>query len=200
MRILLCLLVSAVAAVLPFFDADAMQCVAYARSASGIQLQGDAWRWWPGAAGLYQRGGIPDPGAVLVFARQGRMSHGHVAVVARVVGSRMVLVDHANWAPPQGRERGQVARLVPVLDVSPANDWSRVRVWHHPARQYGNQVYRTEGFVYRGRRPTPAPAGAMGRIRLGPHGHPLAGRPVILGTLTLRRDARPAAATARGRG
>ena len=76
------------------------------------------------------------------------MRHGHVSVVTRVVSARVVLVDHANWAPARGEGRGKVARAVPVLDVSPNNDWSQVRVWYRPAALYGNRVYNTQGFVY----------------------------------------------------
>jgi surface antigen len=126
----------------------AIQCVAYARAASAVQLQGDAWQWWPAAEGLYGRGIAPRQGAVLVFARQGSMSHGHLAVAARVIHNRLILVDHANWAPTHGEGRGEVSTHVPVLDVSPANDWSQVRVWHQPADQFGNRVYTTQGFVY----------------------------------------------------
>ena len=149
---ILLLLVTAIASVLPLASANAIQCVAYAREASGVRLQGDAWQWWEAAQGVYARGGAPRQGAVLVFDRQGSMRHGHVSVVTRVVSNRVVLVDHANWAPARGEGRGQVARAVPVMDVSANNDWSEVRVWYRPAALYGNRVYHTEGFVYgRGR-------------------------------------------------
>ncbi|MDA8229855.1 MAG: CHAP domain-containing protein [Magnetospirillum sp.] len=135
-------------AVLPMAPASAIQCVPYAREVSGIHLKGDAWQWWDAAAGVYARGSAPRVGAVLVFSRQGRMSHGHVSVVTKVISNRMVLVDHANWAPARGNGRGKVSHAVPILDVSPHNDWSQVRVWYRPVGQYGNRVYRTEGFVY----------------------------------------------------
>ena len=127
----------------------AMQCVTYARDASGLNLKGDAWRWWDAAAGVYERGTAPREGAVLVFKRQGRMSHGHVSVVRRTINSREVLVDHANWAPHRSPGRGQIAEAVPVIDVSPRNDWSQVRVFYRPAGELGTRVYLTQGFVYR---------------------------------------------------
>jgi len=127
----------------------AMQCVTYARDVSGLNLKGDAWRWWEAAAGVYDRGRAPRDGAVLVFKRQGRMSHGHVSVVRRVVNSRELLVDHANWAPHRSAGRGQVSHAVPVIDVSPNNDWSQVRVFYRPAGELGTRVYQTQGFVYR---------------------------------------------------
>jgi hypothetical protein len=63
--------------------------------------------------------------------------------------SRVVLVDHANWAPHRSAGRGKIAQAVPVMDVSPANDWSQVRVWYRPTNSFGSKVYQTVGFVYR---------------------------------------------------
>ena len=88
---------------------------------------------------------------MLVFTRQGSMRHGHVSVVTRVISNRLVLVDHANWAPARTSGRGAVTTAVPVLDVSPKNDWSQVRVWFHPTNDFGTRVYRTDGYVYQPR-------------------------------------------------
>jgi hypothetical protein len=77
------------------------------------------------------------------------MSHGHVAVVRKTTSARIVLVDHANWAPHRSAGRGQITESVPVMDVSPNNDWSQVRVWYRPSAEYGSKVYKTQGFVYR---------------------------------------------------
>ena len=134
--------------------AQALQCVPYAREESGIVLKGDAWTWWASASGQYDRGQTPRLGAVLVFKKHGSMSHGHVAVVANVVNSRKLMVDHANWAPSRGHGRGQVTRMVMVTDVSPHNDWTQVRVWNDNASEMGQKVYPTFGFIYaRDRRP-----------------------------------------------
>jgi Ni/Co efflux regulator RcnB len=146
---LLLLLVAALVLAAPFEANAALQCVTYARQESGINLKGDAWRWWDAANGVYERGRAPREGGVLVFAKQGSMRHGHVSVVTRVVSNRMVLVNHANWAPSRSAGRGQVHEAVPVVDVSAHNDWSQVRVWYRPANDYGNRVYKTDGFVYR---------------------------------------------------
>ena len=89
-------------------NAQAEQCVTFARDVSGIGLKGDGWTWWASAAGHYDRGQKPRTGAVVVFKKHGSMSHGHVAVVTEVLSARKVLVDHANWAPHRGRGRGQV--------------------------------------------------------------------------------------------
>lgn len=125
--------------------AASWSCVPYARSASNIHLQGDAWKWWNAAAGIYQRGKKPDTGAVLVFKKTSTMPYGHVAVVRAIEGKRRVLVDHANWS-----HSGQIETHVPVLDISPANDWSQIRVWHTPSRTLGSTVYLTSGFIYPG--------------------------------------------------
>lgn len=148
MRKALLLFISALMLAAMSAPAFAIQCVPYAREISGINLKGDAWQWWNAAAGLYERGRTPKDGAVLVFTRQGKMRYGHVSVITRVVSNRLVLVDHANWAPVRTAGRGEVTTAVPVLDVSAKNDWSQVRVWYHPSKDFGHRAYRTDGFVY----------------------------------------------------
>lgn len=149
MRNVIILLVAALFLALPYEANATLQCVTYAREVTGLNLKGDAWKWWEAAQGVYDRGNTPKVGSVLVFKRQGKMSHGHVSVVRGTAGSRVVLVDHANWAPFRSAGRGKVTKAVPVLDVSPKNDWSEVRVWYQPSREYGSRVYKTQGFVYR---------------------------------------------------
>lgn len=149
MRKVSLLLAVAIVLAMPFDAKAALQCVTYAREVTGLNLKGDAWRWWEAADGLYNRGNAPKDGAVLVFKRQGSMVHGHVAVVRKTTSSRVVLVDHANWAPRRSADRGKVAEAVPVMDVSPKNDWTQVRVWYEPSQQFGDRVYKTTGFVYR---------------------------------------------------
>lgn len=153
-RKLLLLIASALALTIAVVTpAAAIQCVQYAREVSGINLKGDAWQWWNAAGGVYDRGRAPADGAVLVFNRQGSMRYGHVSVVTRVISNRLVLVDHANWAPARTAGRGAVTTAVPVLDVSAKNDWSQVRVWYHPNNDFGSRVYRTNGYVYQPRDP-----------------------------------------------
>jgi len=122
-----------------------ISCVPFARALSGIDLAGDAHRWWPAAEGRYGRGPAPRPGAVLVFQRSSRLPQGHVAVVVRTLGRREVLVTHANWG--SGSERGRVSQNQRVVDVSPRNDWSAVRVWHPGSGTLGVTVFPTYGFV-----------------------------------------------------
>ncbi|GGD99296.1 hypothetical protein GCM10011515_18870 [Tsuneonella deserti] len=124
-----------------------LQCVPFARERSGVQIYGDALTWWDQAAGRYKRGDRPRVGAVMAFRPSGGMTLGHVATVARVVDSRTVLLDHANWSPIGGR-RGQIERGVKAIDVSPANDWSQVRVWYAPLQDLGTTAWPVAGFIY----------------------------------------------------
>jgi surface antigen len=125
---------------------EPVSCVPYARARSGIQLSGDAWTWWDAAAGRYDRSRTPIPGSVLVINRTSRMRDGHVAVVTRVLGRREILVDHANWA--SGAARGRIATDQRVVDVSPGNDWSVVRVWYPRIDDLGVTGYPVRGFVH----------------------------------------------------
>ncbi|MEP4785196.1 MAG: CHAP domain-containing protein, partial [Erythrobacter sp.] len=68
-----------------------IQCVPFAREASGIQIYGDAHTWWKQAAGKYARGNRPVKGAVMAFKPYRNSRLGHVAVVSKVVNSRKVM-------------------------------------------------------------------------------------------------------------
>ena len=119
-----------------------LQCVAFARMDSGIELTGNANAWWDKAAGVYQRGNRPESGSVLSFQSNGAMRLGHVAVVTDVIDSRTVAIDQANWSGP-----GQVSRDIRVVDVSRHNDWSAVRVGLGHSGDFGS-IYPTNGFIY----------------------------------------------------
>lgn len=123
------------------------QCVTFARSITGMNIFGDAWTWWEGASGKYDKGQAPKAGAVLVFRPQGKMRLGHVAVVSQVITDRVIQITHANWSPIGGR-RGQVEKDVTVVDVSDKGDWSKVKVWYGPIADVGTTVYPTYGFIY----------------------------------------------------
>lgn len=127
-----------------------LQCVPYARQVSGIMLFGDAHTWWGQAEGRYARGFAPKPGAVMAFKPHGNSRLGHVAAVSRIVDSRTLLIRHANWSPINGR-RGQIEDNVKVIDVSPENDWSQVRVWYAPIGAMGGTRWPVEGFIYPGK-------------------------------------------------
>ncbi len=142
-------------------------CVPYARDVSHIDLVGDAFLWWAEAAGRYARGIRPSRGAVLVFRSSSRIRLGHVAVVEAVLNSREILVDQANWLPDR------VSLDVPVIDVSPENNWSEVRV------ALGNggfgALYPTYGFIY-DRAPgtlTVADRSARTEVAMAPSVHPI---------------------------
>ncbi len=122
-----------------------LQCVPFARAASGIELKGNAANWWDAASGNYARGAAPEMGSVLNFRATRGMRLGHVAVVTNVVSSREIMIDHANWAGP-GASKGGVSRGMSVIDVSPDNNWTQVRV-SLGNDNYGS-VYPTYGFIY----------------------------------------------------
>lgn len=119
-----------------------LECVPFARNASGIAISGDASTWWDRAAGRYGRGPAPQPGAVLAF-RPAARSSGHLAVVRQVVEPRLIVVDHANWL-----SGGHIHENTPVRDISPRNDWSAVQVWYTPGQAWGTGTYPTHGFIY----------------------------------------------------
>ena len=135
-----------------------VSCVPFARELSGVALRGDAWTWWAAAAGAYARGPEPVPGAVLVLARSSRLPSGHVAVVLRRIDARTITVAHANWG--SRGDKGRVESDVPVIDVSPRNDWSLVRVWYAPIGAVGTGVFAAHGFVLPPRAGDPASLGA----------------------------------------
>ena len=122
-----------------------VECAPYARQVSGVQLFGDAASWWDSAAGRYARGSEPSRGAVLVFRRTERLPSGHVSVVTALRSPREIDVTQANWV------HGRIARSEPVVDVSPSNDWTAVRVWWAPLGQLGSGTYPTFGFIAPGR-------------------------------------------------
>jgi hypothetical protein len=124
-----------------FGTATPLTCVPYAREVSGIRLSGDAWQWWDAAAGVYPRSQNPEPGAVLVFKARPGMESGHLAVVSSLQDSRRILVTQSNWLPHR------IEHDQPVIDVSPGNDWTEVRVWYEPAHEMGGHVYETYGFI-----------------------------------------------------
>jgi hypothetical protein len=124
-----------------------ISCVPFARARTGIELRGDAWEWWDAALGRYQRGRHPAVGHVLVMGRTRRLPQGHLSVVRRQVAPREIRVDHANWAEAGGQGRGRIAEDQPVIDVSSGNDWSAVRVWYPPIRDYGHTVFAAHGFI-----------------------------------------------------
>ena len=146
------------------FDAAALpkgplSCVPYARLVTGLPIRGDAWTWWAKADGAYLRGLRPQVGAVLVFKRTQRLQRGHVSVVARIVNGREILVTHANWGSTPS-SRGKVTSDVRVTDVSPANNWSEVKVWNEYTGSFG-RTYPTYGFIYRPAATQPAAVSAL---------------------------------------
>lgn len=126
---------------------EGLQCVPYARALSGVIIYGDAHTWWGQAEGKYDRGDAPKVGAVLAFQPYGNMRLGHVAAVRRVVDDRTIIISHANWSTIGG-VRGHIEEDVRAVDVSEANDWSRVRVWYTPNEAMGGTAWPAHGFIY----------------------------------------------------
>jgi hypothetical protein len=117
-------------------------CVEYARMRSGVAVFGDAKHWWDRAKNVYARVSRPVEEAVMVFAGSKRLKRGHVAVVTTIVSPRQIIVDQANW-----QNHGEIDHATPVLDVSRANDWSKVRVWDIRSGTFGRHVYAISGFI-----------------------------------------------------
>ena len=141
-----------------------LQCVPYARQVSGVDIYGDAHTWWGQAQGRYRTGKTPSVGAVMAFRPHRGMQLGHVAAVSRVLDSRRVLLDHANWSPINGR-RGQIEKDVLAIDVSSANDWSEVQVWYDPLGTVGTTAWPVEGFIYSDGKPRSQPQIAQAPAR-----------------------------------
>lgn len=130
----------------PYPETDEfLQCVPFARTVSGVEIYGDAWTWWNQAEGRYARGVKPKVGAVLALQKTGRLRLGHVAVVVAQIDERRLLVSHANWGG-DSRTRGKIHTRQPVMDVSPANDWSQLRFMNTKG-SFGS-VYPAHGFIY----------------------------------------------------
>lgn len=123
--------------------AGVLQCVPYARQVSSIDIHGNAKTWWDQAEGVYRRGKKPEVGAVLAFRATRSMPYGHVAVVGKIVDERTVMLNHANWSRP-----GMIEKQAMAIDVSPAGDWSEVRVWYAPSNGLGLRTNPTFGFIY----------------------------------------------------
>jgi hypothetical protein len=121
--------------------AAAGNCALYARAVTGVDLYGAAGGWWYEAAGRYQRGQTPAVGSIMVFRPTGAIPSGHVAVVSKIVGPTMVLVDQSNWY------HGRVTLQTPVVDTSPGHDWTTVAVMNLGSGQFGRDN-PTFGFVY----------------------------------------------------
>lgn len=115
-------------------------CVPFARAVSGVDIRGNARTWWEQAKGKYERGRVPQVGAVIAFAKSRSMPLGHVGVVSKVLNDREILVDQANW------ERNRVTQDTLVVDVSDRGDWSAVKV----ANSEGTlgRVNPVHGFIY----------------------------------------------------
>ena len=119
-----------------------LECVPYARARAHIPVYGDAWTWWAKTDGRYAHSSDPGPGAVMVLDGYAGPRRAHLAVVRAVISGREIRVDHANWL-----DEGNIHLDDPVMDVSPENDWSQVRVYNLSTRAWGGHVYQVRGFI-----------------------------------------------------
>jgi hypothetical protein len=119
-----------------------LSCVPFARDHSGVDIHGDAYTWWDQADGRYPRSATPSQGAVMVLAGYAGSKRAHVAVVRRIVSSREIRIDHANWL-----NNGAIFLDDPVADISPDNDWSQVLVWNVETHAWGVHTYDVQGFI-----------------------------------------------------
>lgn len=133
--------------------ASPVECVTYAREHSGIDIHGDAVTWWDQAAGRYARNQEPSLGSIMVLTDYAGPKHGHLAVVRAEDSARVIRVDHANWL-----NDGAIYLNDPVVDVSPNNDWTAVRVWNPRTSAWGGRTYLVKGFI------GPEPAGTSDRV------------------------------------
>ena len=123
-----------------------ISCVPYARDVSGIQIRGDAHTWWHQAPGRYQRGQVPQVGAVFVLSKSSRLKYGHVSVVKEVLNPRNIIVTHSNWGSDR-QTRSMIYERMLVEDLSPSNNWTRVRFWNFHTNAFGSP-YIASGFIY----------------------------------------------------
>jgi surface antigen len=119
-----------------------LQCVPFARDHSDVKIYGDAYTWWDQAAGKYPRAAAPQSGSVMVLSGYAGPERGHVAVVQKVISTREIRVDHANWL-----DDGSIYLNDPVEDVSQDNDWTEVRIWNIQTGAWGGHVYPVQGFI-----------------------------------------------------
>ncbi|GBR04293.1 hypothetical protein AOE01nite_24620 [Acetobacter oeni] len=70
------------------------------------------------------------------------MPLGHVAVVTGTVNDRVITIDQSHWG------QSGISRNIRVVDVSPGNDWSAVRVELNRQSGTFGSIYPTYGFIY----------------------------------------------------
>jgi hypothetical protein len=130
-----------------------------------VDIHGDAYTWWDKADGVYARSLDPVEGSIMVLKNYAGKHHAHVAIVRRMLSPREIRIDHANWL-----NDGAIYVNDPVLDVSPDNDWTEVKVWNIRSGTWGTRVYAVQGFIGPGA-PDSNPVVASYR---GPAGDPIA--------------------------
>lgn len=85
----------------------------------------------------------------MVLSQTSKLRHGHVAVVKKIVNSRLIEVSHSNWGYNRST-RSKIYNRMRVKDISANNDWSVVRFWDYPSGTFGS-AYPVSGFIYNNR-------------------------------------------------
>ena len=130
-----------------YYNKSPIQCVPFAREASGFDIYGDAYTWWDQAPQKgYAQGAKPAKGAVMVLKKGRKLSRGHLAVVTDILNEREIEVSHSNWGDTK-KTRSYIYKSMRVQDISPKNDWSIVSFWNKYYNQYG-LPYKNNGFIY----------------------------------------------------
>jgi surface antigen len=93
------LVVAALSLIVGF--AHAMECVEYCQNNGYSDISGDGYEWWGASATKgYIHAQVPAAGSVLVWKKWDTEypgNSGHVAIVASLIDSDEISVDHANW-------------------------------------------------------------------------------------------------------
>lgn len=127
-------------------NAYAIQCVDYIKQnySQYSDMSGNANTWWSKTDKITKQY-TPSVGSVLVFP--GPSAAGHVAYVAKVISSKEILVNHANWNRNTGAVDGSIWKNVRIQDVSDGNKWTKVKMEFGSSGQLGSTSYNTYGFV-----------------------------------------------------
>lgn len=142
--------------------AHAIQCVDYIKEKHPQYkgMTGNAKTWWTQTDKVTQQQ-TPSVGSVLVFPGP-NVAYGHVAYVTKLVSSKEILVNHANWNRDTGKADGTIWTNVRVQDVSEKGNWTKVKIEYGNKGAFGSTPFATYGFVVPKSQLTLKPTGGLG--------------------------------------
>ena len=121
----------------------AIECAEFVRKESSFWIFSHAYGWKDAAKKFgYSIGNKPVLKSVLYFPRQLNAPDAHVVIVTKVIDSRKITIDHANW-----KRQGEIERDVVVEDISEKGNWSQVTL--------KGKTLNTGGFILPKRAKTP---------------------------------------------